>query len=504
MIFDTKIYKLFCLVLIAGLVVANVPPVFAQTSSDTRTIIFPVIGRVTYWDDFGAARDGGARQHEGNDLMGAKMMPLVAAVDGRVRVSYPQESWGYSVTITDKDGYTYHYLHMNNDTPGTDDGLGGGQYAYAVDVDDGAQVVAGQLIGWMGDSGNAETTQAHLHFEIRRPDRTPVSPYASLQSARKITAPVQRPQQPGEFLPFDQFEGGSFIAAGNLDRDSEVELVVGAGPGGGPHVKVLDDDGDEIVGFFPYDLRFGGGVDVAVGDVNDDGKMEVVTAPAGRGGPNVKVYDLAGRELSSFMAYDPAFMGGVNVTVADIDDDGEAEIITAPGKGGGPHVRAFSMDGQEKLSFFAYDATFNGGVDVAAFAQDDDVYIATAPSTGGGPHIKVFNEDGGLVSEFNAYDPAHRGGVRISLADVTGRGNIPEIITAPLLGGSQIKMFALNGDQLGTDWGFEEWWSGSWDVAGYGTSVYTAVGPNSKRRASVREVELERSSSRNQFNRNRN
>jgi hypothetical protein len=386
---------------------------------------------------------------------------------------------------------------MNNDTPGTDDGQGGGQHAYAVGVDDGAQVVAGQLIGWMGDSGNAETTQAHLHFEIRRPDRTPVSPYPSLQAAQKISSPVARPQQPGEFLPFDQFEGGSHIASGNLDRDDEAEIVVGAGPGGGPHVKVLDDDGSELVGFFPYDMRFGGGVDVALGDVNDDGEMEIITSPAGRGGPNIKVYSLDGRELSSFMAYDPAFSGGVNVAAVDVDDDGEAEIITAPGRGGGPHIRAFNMEGEEKLTFFAYDATFNGGVDVAAFTDNGEVYIATAPNTGGGPHIKIFDEQGGMVSEFNAYDPAHRGGVRVSLSDVTGRGNTPEIITAPLLGGSQIKMFGLNGDPLGSDWGFEQWWSGSWDVAGYGTDVYAAVGPNTKRRASVREVQLIRESTRN-------
>src|SRR6185436_13988018 len=108
--------------------------------SAIRTIVFPVIGNVTYYDDFGNVRVG--HTHEGNDLMGKKMMPLVAVVDGTItNVNYPEESWGYSVTIKDKDGYTYHYLHMNNDNPGTDDGKGDGMNAYAADVKEGNKVV---------------------------------------------------------------------------------------------------------------------------------------------------------------------------------------------------------------------------------------------------------------------------------------------------------------------------------------------------------------------------
>jgi hypothetical protein len=463
------------------------PEVNAQTTWEVRPITFPVIGTVTYYDDFGAPRDGGARTHEGNDLMGKKMIPLVAAVDGTVRVAYPQEDYGYSITIRDKDNYSYHYLHVNNDTPGTDDGKGGGLNAYAVDVDDGAKVVAGQLIGWMGDSGNAETTTAHLHFEIRRPDRTPISPYGSLKAATKITRAVTpRPIQPGEILPYGEFNGGSFISAGNADSDSSTELVIGAGPTGGPHVKVVEQEGTPIVDFFPYPKTFLGGVDVAMADVNGDGTAEIITAPSSRGGPHVKIYSLAGVELGGFMAYDPVFQGGVNIATADIDGDNIAEIITAPGKGGGPHVRVFKMNGTEILSFFAYDQSFRGGIDIAAYSLSGQSYIVTSPSTGGGPHIKVFNKSGLMQSEFLAYDAAHKGGVRVSVADIdTGVPGL-EIVTVPLLGGSQIKSFTLNGTSLKNDWGFEEWWPGSWDVAAARGQVFISSGPNTKRRASVR------------------
>ena len=92
---------------------------------------FPVVGPVSYTDTFGAPRPGG-RTHQGQDLMGTKMQPEVAAADGVISfITMPEASWGYSLTITDDDGWSYHYLHINNDTPGTDDGQAQMQYVFA-------------------------------------------------------------------------------------------------------------------------------------------------------------------------------------------------------------------------------------------------------------------------------------------------------------------------------------------------------------------------------------
>lgn len=149
-----------------------------------RDIAFPVEGPVNFSDDFSDPRSGG-RQHEGNDLIGKKMMPLLSAVDGRVRsVQDPEPSWGYAITLEDSEGYTYHYLHVNNDTPGTDDGRGGTANAYAPGIERGALVTRGQHIGWMGDSGNAENVGAHLHFEMRI-GGTAINPYESLLAASR-------------------------------------------------------------------------------------------------------------------------------------------------------------------------------------------------------------------------------------------------------------------------------------------------------------------------------
>lgn len=156
------------------------------TPSGPPDIIFPVEGGASFSDDFGDGRSGG-RIHEGNDLMAPKMTPILAARGGRiVSASLTEPSYGYMISIAGNDGYKYNYLHINNDTPGTDDGKGGLKYAYAPGIENGLQVTQGQTIAYVGDSGNAENTASHLHFEIRQADDTAIDPYQYLNSALKI------------------------------------------------------------------------------------------------------------------------------------------------------------------------------------------------------------------------------------------------------------------------------------------------------------------------------
>ena len=154
-----------------------------------RDITFPTDPNaiVALTDNFGEPRAG--HTHEGIDMIGPKMTPLYAAVDGVVSyMPLPEPSWGYHLVIRDSDGYEYIYLHINNDNPGTDDGMGGVEYAFAPDVRKGAHVTRGQLVAYMGDSGNAEWVTDHLHFEIRKND-IPIDPYESLLAALNETAP---------------------------------------------------------------------------------------------------------------------------------------------------------------------------------------------------------------------------------------------------------------------------------------------------------------------------
>jgi len=161
-----------------------------QAIGPAHPMVFPVAGPVSYIDTFGAPRAPN-RKHLGQDLMGKKMEPLVAAADGTVTfITIPEASYGYEVSITDAAGWKYNYLHINNDTPGTDDGLAPLTDVFAPGIAKGAKVVAGQLIAWMGDSGNAEDAGAHLHFELVDPSGTYVNSFNALSTATKLTTPV--------------------------------------------------------------------------------------------------------------------------------------------------------------------------------------------------------------------------------------------------------------------------------------------------------------------------
>lgn len=157
-------------------------------------LVFPVVGKSNWSDWFLAPRGGGTRRHHGQDIMAAKMTPMVACFDGVVFVGRSSRVGGHNtITIRGDNGWIANYYHVNNDTPGTDDGLGTDQYAFAPGLESGQRVFAGQFIGYVGDSGNAENTPPHLHFELwDSVTRAVINPADSLRAAQRIPTPLGR------------------------------------------------------------------------------------------------------------------------------------------------------------------------------------------------------------------------------------------------------------------------------------------------------------------------
>lgn len=242
------------------------------------------------------------------------------------------------------------------------------------------------------------------------------------------------------------------MAGGDINADGIEDIIVAAGPGGGPNVKVYNGaDFSEMRNFFAYAPQFSSGIFVASGDVNGDGYSDIITGAGAGGGPHVQVFSgLDNSIIASYFAYSTAFTGGISVASGDLNADGYSDVITGAGPGGGPHVLGLSgralVSGQQSAlaNFFAFDPGVTRGIFVAAGDYDNngtiDIMVAAGP--GGGPHVKVFNSTGTVTIEsLFVYPVGFSGGVTIAAVDVNGNGTA-DIVTAPYTNApSEIRVF---------------------------------------------------------------
>ncbi len=212
--------------------------------------------------------------------------------------------------------------------------------------------------------------------------------------------------------------------------------AIGAATGAAGTVAVVDTETRETVTTFtPYEASFTGGVRVAVADLRKTGTPEIVTAPASGGSARVQAFAAPGSPARlNFFAFDPSFTGGVTLATADINFDGFPDIVVGAGPGGGPAVAVF--DGANPANvrrFFAYDAGFRGGVNVAVgnLTGDGAAEIVVGAGAGGGPHVQVFAGPtlAPLASFFaTPVTPQTTNGVRVSVSDLK-RDLVSEIVT---------------------------------------------------------------------------
>lgn len=207
--------------LVAGFFFFSSPAQAAEF--DPWRMTFPVEGEYTHYDNFGACRGSScSRSHEGNDIMAEKRTPVVAVADGVVTwISSPSNTSSVYLGINHGGGWFTRYIHLDNDTLGTDDGV---FYGIAEGIVEGSEVVAGQLIGWVGDSGNAEGTGPHLHFELRTGAEnwghgTAINPWAYLKEAELRTSYNGR---------FYDDEGS--VHEADIDRFYEEDITRGCNP----------------------------------------------------------------------------------------------------------------------------------------------------------------------------------------------------------------------------------------------------------------------------------
>lgn len=256
----------------------------------------------------------------------------------------------------------------------------------------------------------------------------------------------------------ENFRGGVSMATCDIDGNGKDEIIVGPGPGGGPHVQIIWPYSFQVKGFLAYDETFRKGITVACGDLNGDGTIEIVTGSGSGGGPQVRIFDLNGvsKFTPGFFAYAQNFRGGVNVAVGDVNGDGRDEIITAPGASGGPHVRVFNFKGEfTGLDFYPFRAGDRGGVSLAVGNVDggNEEEIIMAVQKFGKAWTKVYkaNQARTILGEFDAFPDFFQGGINITAGDVDQDG-FDEVIVGPTrAGGPHIRYFEAYGEHLNQD-----------------------------------------------------
>jgi RHS repeat-associated protein len=260
--------------------------------------------------------------------------------------------------------------------------------------------------------------------------------------------------------PFPGFAGGVRVATADFNGDGIADLVVGTGPGRSTRVLILDGvTGAVLFAVNPFEPSFTGGVYVATGDLTGDGRPDLVITPDEGGGPRVDIYN--GLDFTRFASFfgidDDAFRGGARAAVGDIDGDGRDDLVVAAGFGGGPRIAAFDgarlgSGGGPKLfnDFYAFEQSLRNGVHLAVGDVNGDGFaeLIAGGGPGGGPRVSVFEANSLLAnapvraSDFFVGDANSRGGVRLGVKNLDGDHRADLIAGAGAGAGSRVIAYA--------------------------------------------------------------
>jgi len=253
----------------------------------------------------------------------------------------------------------------------------------------------------------------------------------------------------GSFLAENpSFTGGVRVALANVVGTADI--ITGSGPGSPPVVRVFTGPSRTLkYSFLAFPSNFTLGIYVAGGDIDGDGQADIIIGTGDGNGSTPIVKVISGADgltvLENFFAFNSSFTGGVRVTSGDVNGDGRADIIAGTGPGSSL-VTVFSGQDLSVLKSFLAFPGFTGGVYVAAGDVNgdgrDDILVGAGS---GSSAVKVFNAvDDGLHHNFLAF-PNSTGGVRVAATDLNGNGRADIIVASGPGDPSRLRAFADDG-----------------------------------------------------------